>query len=70
MQDILVSKIITLEVITETLLETLFKNNIIDRDTFDEAVILKVEKLQNQLKKIEKEEIDYSKLFNGPIGEA
>jgi hypothetical protein len=70
MEDILVSKIITLEVITETLLETLFKNNIIDRDTFDEAVILKVEKLQNQLKKIEKEEIDYSKLFNGPIGEA
>jgi hypothetical protein len=70
MEDIIVSKLITLEVITETLLETLFKNNIIDRDTFDEAVIVKVEKLQNQLKQIEKEEIDYSKLFNGPIGEA
>jgi hypothetical protein len=70
MEDIIVSKLITLEVITETLLETLFKNNIIDRDTFDEAVLVKVEKLQNQLKQIEKEEIDYSKLFNGPIGEA
>lgn len=70
MEDILVSKIITLEVIVETLLEQLFKNNIIDRDAFDESLINNVSKLEKKLKTIEKEEINYSKLFKGPIGEA
>jgi hypothetical protein len=70
MEEILLSKVITLEVIVETLLEELFSNNIIDRNKFDEAVLIKIKKLEKQFKEIEKEDIDYSKLFKGPIGEA
>lgn len=70
MEEILLSKVITLEVIVETLLEELFSNNIIDRNKFDEAVLIKIKKLEKQFKEIEKEDIDYSNLFNGPIGEA
>lgn len=70
MNEILLSKVITLEVIVETLLEELFSNNIIDRNKFDEAVLIKIKKLEKQFKEIEKEDIDYSKLFKGPIGEA
>jgi hypothetical protein len=70
MEEIILSKVITLEVILETLLNELFKNGVIDRDEFDAAVTENVEKINKQFKKIEKEEIDYSKLFNGPIGEA
>ena len=54
----------------ETLFEELFSNNIIDRNKFDEAVLIKIKKLEKQFKEIEKEDIDYSKLFKGPIGEA
>ena len=70
MEEILLSKVITLEVIVETLLEELFSNNIIDRNKFDEAVLIKIKKLEKQFKEIEKEDIDYSKLFKGPVGEA
>lgn len=70
MEEILLSKVITLEVIMETLLNELFKNGVLNRDEFDAAVTENVEKINKQFKKIEKEEIDYSKLFNGPIGEA
>jgi hypothetical protein len=70
MEEVLISKIITLEVIVDTLLEELFENDVIDKHKFDEVVLAKIKKLQNQLKKIEIDNIDYSNLFNGPIGEA
>ena len=70
MEELLISKVITLEVILDTLLEELFENDVIDKDKFDKVVLAKIQKLQNQLKKIEKNNIDYSNLFNGPIGEA
>ena len=70
MQELVLSKIITLEVIVETLLEELFENDVIDKHKFDEVVLAKIKKLQNQLKKIEIDNIDYSNFFNGPIGEA
>lgn len=70
MEQVLISKIITLEVIVDTLLEELFENDVIDKHKFDEVVLAKIKKLQNQLKKIEIDNIDYSNLFNGPIGEA
>jgi hypothetical protein len=70
MEEILLSKVITLEVIMETLLNELFKNGVLNRDEFDVAVTENVEKINKQFKKIEKEEVDYSILFKGPIGEA
>jgi hypothetical protein len=70
MEQVLISKIITLEVIVDTLLEELFENDVIDKHKFDEVVLAKIKKLQNQLKKIEIDNIDYSNFFNGPIGEA
>tara|TARA_B110000503_G_scaffold102468_1_gene153067 strand:+ start:3293 stop:3505 length:213 start_codon:yes stop_codon:yes gene_type:complete len=70
MEEVLISKIITLEVIVDTLLEELFENDVIDKHKFDKVVLAKIKKLQNQLKKIEIDNIDYSNLFNGPIGEA
>jgi hypothetical protein len=70
MEEILLSKVITLEVIMETLLNELFKNGVINRDEFDAAVTENVEKINKQFKKIEKEEVNYSILFKGPIGEA
>jgi len=70
MEEIILSKVITLEVILETLLNELFKNGVINKDEFDDAVMINVEKINKQFKKIEKEEIDYSSLFKGPIGEA
>ena len=70
MEQLLISKIITLEVIVDTLLEELFENDVIDKHKFDEVVLAKIKKLQNQLKKIEIDNIDYSNFFNGPIGEA
>ena len=54
----------------ETLLNELFKNGVLNRDEFDVAVTENVEKINKQFKKIEKEEVDYSILFKGPIGEA
>lgn len=70
MDELLISKVITLEVILDTLLEELFENDVIDKDKFDKVVLAKIQKLQNQLKTIERNDIDYSNLFNGPIGEA
>jgi hypothetical protein len=70
MEELLISKVITLEVILDTLLEELFENDVIDKNKFDKVVLAKIQKLQNQLKKIERDDIDYSNLFNGPIGEA
>lgn len=70
MEEIILSKVITLEVILETLLNELFKNGVINKDEFDDAVMINVEKINKQFKKIEKEEVDYSILFKGPIGEA
>jgi|LakMenEpi03Aug12_release.lakeMendotaPanAssembly.Ray.scaffolds.fasta_scaffold34102_7 hypothetical protein len=70
MEELLISKVITLEVILDTLLEELFENDVIDKDKFDKVVLAKIQKLQNQLKTIERNDIDYSNLFNGPIGEA
>jgi hypothetical protein len=70
MEELLISKVITLEVILDTLLEELFENDVIDKDKFDKVVLAKIQKLQNQLKKIDRDDIDYSNLFNGPIGEA
>ena len=70
MEELLISKLITLEVILDTLLEELFENDVIDKDKFDKVVLAKIQKLQNQLKTIERNDIDYSNLFNGPIGEA
>lgn len=70
MEEILLSKIITLEIVVETLLQELFSNNIIDKDKFDKAVLVKIKEIEKHLKKIEKENINYPNLFNGPIGEA
>ena len=70
MEELLISKVITLEVILDTLLEELFENDVIDKDKFDKVVLAKIQKIQNQLKTIERNDIDYSNLFNGPIGEA
>jgi len=73
LEQILLSKIITLEVIVESLLEELFKKGIIDKESYDEAVTLNVTKLENKLKKIQSEEIedtDYSNILKGPIGKA
>jgi hypothetical protein len=70
MEEILLSKIITLEVIVETLLDELINNGMIDKESYDVAVSTKITILQNKLKKMQKEEFDYSNLLKGPIGKA
>jgi hypothetical protein len=70
MEELLISKIITLEVVLDTLLQQLIDTGVIDKTEFEKIVLTKITKLENDLKKIEKNNIDYSNLFNGPIGEA
>jgi len=70
MEEILLSKIITLEVIVETLLDELINNGMIDKESYDVAVSTKITILENKLKKMQKEEFDYSNLLKGPIGKA
>ena len=70
MEHLLLSKIITLEVIVETLLEELFKKGIIDKESYDAAVTINVTILENKLKKLQSDDIGYPTLLKGPIGKA
>lgn len=63
------TKIVTFEVILETLLEELEESKIIKSKSFDKKIIKKLKKIQKELE-IEKAEIDFSNIYFGQKGEA
>lgn len=63
------NKIVTLEVILESLIEELDEKEIINMKSFDKKIIKKLKKLQKQLDD-EKNAIDFSSMFFGQKGEA
>lgn len=69
MEEILLHKLLTLEVIVETIIDTLVENELIDIEKFDDSLIEKIQQLDNVSKK-EKDEFDYSPFYMGPKGEA
>jgi hypothetical protein len=66
--DYLATKIITLEVILESLIEELENSKTIDGKRLDNIIFDKLNKLREEID-IEKD-VDYPNLFMGPIGEA
>tara|TARA_Y100000385_G_C12868079_1_gene540246 strand:- start:566 stop:775 length:210 start_codon:yes stop_codon:yes gene_type:complete len=69
MDEIILHKLLTLEVIVETIIDELIDKKLIDADTFDVALIEKIKEI-DAITKVEKTEFDYSKFFMGPKGEA
>ena len=67
--DYLASKIITLEVILESLIEELDEQQLIKMKRFDKRIANKLKKIQKQIDE-EKTKIDFSNIFFGPKGEA
>lgn len=69
MDEIVLHKLLTLEVIVETIIDELIDKKLIDADTFDVALIEKIKEI-DAITKVEEKEFDYSKFFMGPKGEA
>lgn len=67
--DIILHKLLTLEVIVETIIDELVENELIDIAEFDNSLISKINNL-TELTKKPKDDFDYSTLFMGPKGEA
>lgn len=66
--DYLATKIITLEVILESLIEELEKSNKINRNNLDETIVGKLNLLKQEIN--ESKDIDLSSLFMNQMGEA
>ena len=69
MEEMLLHKLLTLEVIVETIIDTLVENELINIEKFDDSLIQKIQQLDNISKK-PKDEFDYSLFYMGPKGEA
>jgi hypothetical protein len=69
MEEMLLHKILTLEVIVETIMDTLIDADIINQDTLDKSIIEKIKQLEKITQSTETE-TDISHLFMGPKGEA
>jgi len=69
MDDVILHKLLTLEVIVETIMDTLIENELIDADTFDDNLIAKIKELDG-ISNNTKDEFDYSPFLMGPKGEA
>lgn len=67
--DVILHKLLTLEVIVETLMDTLIENELIDVEKFDDSLIEKIKELDSISTKT-KDEFDYSPFLMGPKGEA
>jgi len=63
------TKIVTLEVILESLIEELDEKEIIKMKSFDKKIIKKLKKIQKELNE-EKTQIDFTNMFFGQKGEA
>jgi len=63
------TKIVTLEVILESLIEELDEKEIIKMKSFDKKIIKKLKKIQKELDE-EKTQIDFTNMFFGQKGEA
>ena len=70
MEEVLLHKLLTLEVIVETIMDTLIDAEIIDQNELDKAIIEKIKQLEKVTQYSEEEEPDYSHIFMGPKGEA
>lgn len=69
MDDVILHKLLTLEVIVETIMDTLIEKGVVDADTLDESVINKIKQLESISKELD-DEFDYSSIIMGPAGEA
>jgi hypothetical protein len=69
MNELVLEKLITLEIVVETMLDTLVESNTIDRTKFDDAVIATLKKIKKQIDS-EINENDLNHFFMGPKGEA
>jgi hypothetical protein len=69
MDDVILHKLLTLEVIVETIMDMLIENELIDADTFDDNLIVKIKELDRISNKSE-DKFDYSPFLMGPKGEA
>ena len=68
MEEMLLHKLLTLEVIVETIMDKLIEAGIVDKDTLDESIIEKIKQLE-KITQSSNDEPDYSHLFMGPTGE-
>ena len=68
MEEVLLHKLLTLEVIVETIMDKLIEAGIVDQDTLDESIIEKIKQLE-KVTQSSNDEPDYSHLFMGPMGE-
>lgn len=69
MDELVLEKLITLEIVVETLLDTLVESKTIDRNEFDNSVITTLEKIKKEIDtEINKKELNH--FFMGPKGEA
>jgi len=67
--ETILHKLLTLEVIVETIMDTLIENELIDVEEFDDNLIAKIKELDS-INHTQKAEFDYSTFLMGPKGEA
>ena len=71
--ELISNRLLTVEMIVDELMETLFDKGIIDRSEFKKSMDSKIDKLNEMADSIESDENNTTNminLFNGPIGEA
>ena len=69
MNELVLEKLITLEIVVETMLDTLVESKTIDRTEFDDAVIATLNKIKKQIDS-EISETELNHFFMGPKGDA
>ena len=68
-QEYIATKIVTLEVIVESIMDELIENKILNKDSLDKAIFSKLNEIKQELE-TEKTDFDLSNFFMGEMGEA
>jgi len=68
-QEYIATKIVTLEVIVESIMDELIENKILNKDSLDKAIFSKLNEIKQELE-TEKIDFDLSNFFMGKMGEA
>jgi precorrin-4 methylase len=68
-QEYIATKIVTLEVIVESIMDELIENKILNKDSLDKAIFSKLNEIKQELE-TEKIDFDLSNFFMGEMGEA
>ena len=68
-EEYIATKIVTLEIIVESIMDELVSKKLIDRESLDKAIFNKLNEVKQEIEK-ERNQLDLSNFFMGEMGEA